>query len=88
MTRDETIASLAANAWINRGRVVWPGANLYRANLTKADLRWANLRGANLTGADLTECDLRGANLSGCDPFGAKIDLGNRTFTLTEETAR
>jgi len=103
MTRNDTIASLAVNAWINRGRVVWPGADLYRANLTKADLTGADLRGADLTGADLRVVNLSGANLSGCDlcwadlrwanlcgcdPFGAKIDLGNRTFTLNEDTAR
>ena len=58
MTPNDTIASLAVNAWINGGRVVWPEANLF--------------------GADLTEADLS----------RAKIDLGNRTFTLTEETAR
>jgi len=63
MTRNETIASLAVNAWISGGRVVWP----------EADLRWADLSG----------CDLRGADLR-----GAKITLGNRTFTLNEETAR
>ena len=58
MTRNDTLASLAVNAWINGGRVFWP----------KADLFEADLRG----------CDLR----------GAKITLGNRTFTLNEETAR
>ena len=63
MTRNETIASLAVNAWISGGRVVWP----------EADLRWADLSG----------CDLRGADLR-----GAKITLGNRTFTLNEETSR
>jgi len=61
MTHNDTIASLAVNAWINGGLVVWP----------EADLRWADLFGANLTGADLTV---------------AKITLGNRTFTLNEET--
>lgn len=73
MTRNDTIASLAVNAWINKGRVVWPGA----------DLRGADLRGADLTEADLTEADLRWAGLR-----GVKITLGRRTFTLTEETAR
>jgi len=81
MTRNETIASLAVNAWINGGRVFWPWADLRGCDLSGADLS-----GANLSGCDLSECDLRGANLCGCDPFGAKIDLGNRTFTLTEET--
>ena len=83
MTRNDTIASLAVNAWINGGRVDWPGANLHGADLT----------GCDLDRADMTECDLRGADLRGCylngvDLGWAKIDLGNRTFTLTEETAR
>jgi uncharacterized protein YjbI with pentapeptide repeats len=68
MTRNKTLASLAVNAWINRGRVVWP---------------WADLRGCDLSGADL-----RGANLREADLSGAKIELGNRTFTLNEETSR
>ena len=68
MTRDEIIVSLAVNAWINGGRVVWP----------KADL----------TDAILTEASLTGANLYGADLIGACITLGNRTLTLTEETAR
>ena len=73
MTRDEIIVSLAVNAWINGGRVVWP----------KADLTDAILTEASLTGANLTEADLYGADL-----IGACITLGNRTLTLTEETAR
>ena len=88
MTRSDTIASLAVNSWINVGWVIVPranlrGADLRWANLRGADLRWANLSGANLFGCDLTEADLRGARTS-----GARITLGNRTFTLTEETAR
>ena len=73
MTRNDTLISLAVNSWINGGRIVWPGANLFRANL----------RNAGLIGADL-----RNADLSGADLIGAEITLGNRTFTLTEETAR
>jgi hypothetical protein len=52
-------------------------ANLYRANLSGADLRWAylyradlreaNLSGANLRRAYLREADLREANLSGAN---------------------
>jgi hypothetical protein len=38
MTRNDTIASLAVNAWINGGRVVWP-----EANLTECDLRGAKV---------------------------------------------
>ena len=48
MTRDETLASLAVNAWINRGRVVWP---------------WADLRGCDLSGADLSGAYLHGAKI-------------------------
>jgi uncharacterized protein YjbI with pentapeptide repeats len=83
MTRNETIASLAVNAWISGGRVVWPEADLRWADLSGSELREADLRRANLYGADLRGCDLRG-----CDLRGAKITLGNRTFTLNEETAR
>jgi uncharacterized protein YjbI with pentapeptide repeats len=71
MTHNDTLASLAVNAWINRGRVVWPSADLFGADLYGANLFGADLFGANLTGADLTV---------------AKITLGNRTFTLNEET--
>jgi len=49
MTRNETIASLAVNAWISGGRVVWPGADLTGADLFVADLSGANLFGAVLT---------------------------------------
>ncbi|MFN8992840.1 MAG: pentapeptide repeat-containing protein [Pseudomonadota bacterium] len=88
MSRDHPIARLAVNAWISVGRVIWPKANLREADLTgvyliEADLRGARLIDANLRGADLRWADLRGADLS-----GAKITLGNRTFTLNEETAR
>lgn len=48
MTRNDTIASLAVNAWINRGRVVWP---------------WADLRGCDLSGADLSGAYLHGAKI-------------------------
>jgi uncharacterized protein YjbI with pentapeptide repeats len=98
MTRSDTIASLAVNSWINVGWVIVPranlrGADLRWANLRGADLRWANLSGANLFGCDLTEadlfgCDLTEAYLRGARTSGARITLGNRTFTLTEETAR
>jgi len=73
MTRNDTIASLAVNSWINGDLVVWPKANLREANLRRADLREANLFGANLRWADLR---------------GATITLGNRTITPSEETAR
>jgi len=48
MTRNETIASLAVNAWINGGRVFWP---------------WADLRGCDLSGADLSGAYLHGAKI-------------------------
>jgi len=54
------------------------GAYLSGAVLSGADLRGANLRYANLSGADLFRADMRGAT----------VKLGNRTITLTEETAR
>jgi uncharacterized protein YjbI with pentapeptide repeats len=93
MSRDDTIASLAINSWINGGRVDWPGADLRWADLTEcdltgADLGWANLREADLRGADLTGCDLFDADLTECDMRRAKVTFGGRTFTLTEETAR
>jgi len=83
MTHNDTIASLAVNAWINGGRVFWPKADLFEAELVGADLFEADLRGCDLSGADL-----RGANLREADLSGAKIELGNRTFTLNEETSR
>jgi len=53
MTRNETIASLAVNAWISGGRVVWPEAVLTRANLSGCDLSGADLSGAYLHGAKI-----------------------------------
>src|SRR5450755_4027499 len=41
------------------------GANLYKANLSKADLGGANLYKANLSKADLSKADLNNANLGG-----------------------
>ena len=88
MTRNDTLASLAVNVWINRGRVIWPGAglidaNLYcanlsdadltRANMSDADLRFANMRGADLYCADLTGADLYCADLTGADLSGADL---------------
>jgi uncharacterized protein YjbI with pentapeptide repeats len=73
MTRNDTIASLAVNSWINRNRVVWP-----ECDLSDAELRGCDLTGADLDWASLTECDLT----------GAKVAFGGRTFTLTEETER
>jgi len=42
-------------------------ANLYRADLTDANLNRANLFGANLNRADLTGADLTDADLTGAD---------------------
>ncbi len=47
-------------------------ANLGDANLQKADLLRANLQGANLERADLREADLLSANLQGADLREAK----------------
>ena len=49
MNRNDTIASLAVNAWINRNRVVWQGADLSGANLRGADLRGAKIALGNRT---------------------------------------
>ena len=88
MTRNDTLASLAVNSWINRGRVIWPKADLFEADLRGANLRGAELFLTYLTGTDLSGCDLTGADLTGADLRWAKITLGNRTFTLNEGTAR
>ena len=70
--------------WLNSNsqgkRADLSGADLYEANLTKADLRGANLCYADLHEANLTKADLRGANLRGADLcyadlYGAKIDI-------------
>ena len=58
MTRNETLLSLAVNSWINGNRVVWLGANLSYANLTRANLSYANLTGAYLAGARITLSNL------------------------------
>ena len=43
------------------------GANLSRADLTRADLSEANLKGADMRYADLSRANLKGADLSGVD---------------------
>ena len=53
------------------------GANLFDANLSGADLSCANLSGANLSGADLYGADLSCANLSGADLFRADLSGAN-----------
>jgi hypothetical protein len=49
------------------------GANLYGADLSRANLYRANLSGANLYGADLSRANLYGANLSGANLYGADL---------------
>ena len=58
------------------------GANLSRADLSGANLSRANLFGANLSRADLSRADLSGANLSGANLsranlFGANLSGAN-----------
>ena len=53
------------------------GANLSGANLFRADLSGADLSGANLFRADLSGADLSGANLSGADLSGANLSGAN-----------
>ena len=57
-------------------------ADLWRANLSGADLSRANLSGANLWGADLSGADLSRADLSGADLWrshlsGADLSAGD-----------
>jgi uncharacterized protein YjbI with pentapeptide repeats len=49
------------------------GANLSEANLYGANLSEANLYGANLSGANLSEANLYGANLSEANLYGANL---------------
>jgi hypothetical protein len=55
------------------------GANLRRANLSGAYLRGAILTGANLHGADLHGAYLTDANLEGADLHGAALSGANLT---------
>jgi hypothetical protein len=48
-------------------------ADLFGANLQRADLRGANLQSANLGGANLQRADLRGANLQSANLGGANL---------------
>ena len=74
-SRPEQMEEIANNANLAR-------ADLAGANLTGADLAGANLTGADLAEANLTGADLAEANLTGADLAGAKVQLGNRMFTL------
>jgi len=55
------------------GYKIAPQANLYGANLRRADLNGANLYGANLRRADLNGANLYGANLRRADLNGANL---------------
>ena len=52
-------------------------ANLYGANLYRADLSRANLYGANLSGANLYGANLSRANLYGANLYGANLSRAN-----------
>jgi uncharacterized protein YjbI with pentapeptide repeats len=53
------------------------GANLIGANLRRANLGGANLSGAYLRGVDLSRANLGGANLRGADLSGADLSDGD-----------
>ncbi|HGJ5874728.1 MAG TPA: pentapeptide repeat-containing protein [Arsenophonus apicola] len=64
-------------------------ANLWGANLIRADLQGADLQGANLWEANLIRADLQGANLQGANLQGANLiraDLPDHTFMIMGET--
>jgi uncharacterized protein YjbI with pentapeptide repeats len=49
---------------------------------------WINGNRVVWPGADLRGADLRGADPGDAKLSGARVTIGNRTFTLTRETAR
>jgi len=55
------------------------GANLKRADLTRADLSEANLKGADMRYADLSRANLKGADLSGVDLSRAMLRYADLT---------
>ena len=59
--------------WAVAQRANLYGADLSRADLSGAHLYGANLSGANLYGAHLYGADLSGANLSGANLYGADL---------------
>jgi hypothetical protein len=61
-------------------------ADLYGANLYGADLSRANLSGANLYGADLSRANLSGANLSRANLSGADLSRANLSGANLTET--
>jgi hypothetical protein len=82
MTQDEIKQVLELHAaWLgNRGggqRANLSRANLYGANLYRAELSRANLYGANLSRADLSRAELSRANLSGANLSRADLSRAN-----------
>ena len=61
----------------NLSRANLYGANLYGADLSRANLYGANLSGADLSGANLSRANLSGANLSGADLSRADLSGAN-----------
>ena len=62
--------------WLN-GRDGGVKANLFRADLSGADLSWADLSGADLSWADLSGANLFGADLSRADLSWADLSWAN-----------
>jgi hypothetical protein len=71
-THDCTSWKICVEAAI-KSRADLYGANLPRANLSGANLSGANLPRANLSGANLSGANLYGANLSGANLYGANL---------------
>lgn len=65
MDRNNSIASLAVNAWINKGRVYWPFADLSGMDLSNLDFSGAYLTHADLYGAHLYSTNFQEATLTG-----------------------
>ena len=65
------------NRWAVKSSVNLRGANLYGADLYRANLRDADLRGANLYRANLRNSNLRDANLRGADLYRANLRDAN-----------
>ena len=70
---DEAASFKALIAAAVRAKANLYGANLVRANLVRANLDGANLYGANLVRANLDGANLYGANLDGANLYGANL---------------
>ena len=81
MKREELEAILAKHVLWLQSKSGGEKANLWRANLVKADLREADLRGANLVEADLREAKLWRANLVEADLREAKLEGADLDFS-------